>query len=105
MLIMNKLIRFIFHILINKNNLIKYFIFFSQGIIGGATLSLLYYSFRKLPIGDATTIIFSSPVIVIALSFIFLKEPCGILRVIVMCALFAGVIFVSKPPFLFQVKE
>ncbi|CAK9813234.1 Solute carrier family 35 member G1 [Anthophora quadrimaculata] len=73
-----------------------------QGVVGGATLSLLYYSFRKLPIGDATTIIFSSPVIVIALSFILLKEPCGILRVIVMCALFAGVVFVAKPPFLFQ---
>ncbi|XP_076233908.1 solute carrier family 35 member G1 [Calliopsis andreniformis] len=76
-----------------------------QGIVGGATLSLLYYSFRKLPIGDATTIIFSSPVIVIALSFIFLKEPCGILRVVVMCALFAGVVFVSKPPFLFQIHR
>ncbi|KZC06361.1 PREDICTED: solute carrier family 35 member G1-like [Dufourea novaeangliae] len=76
-----------------------------QGIVGGATLSLLYYSFRKLAIGDATTIIFSSPVIVIALSFIFLKEPCGILRVMVVCALFAGVVFVSKPPFLFQVHR
>ncbi|XP_033328043.2 solute carrier family 35 member G1 [Megalopta genalis] len=76
-----------------------------QGIVGGATLSLLYYSFRELPIGDATTIIFSSPVIVIALSFIFLKEPCGILRVIVMCSLFAGVVFVSKPPFLFQMHR
>ncbi|XP_017890230.1 solute carrier family 35 member G1-like [Ceratina calcarata] len=73
-----------------------------QGLVGGATLSLLYYSFRKLPIGDATTIIFSSPVIVIALSFVLLKEPCGVLRVVVMCALFAGVVFVSKPPFLFQ---
>ncbi|XP_003702680.2 solute carrier family 35 member G1 isoform X2 [Megachile rotundata] len=76
-----------------------------QGIVGGATLSLLYYSFRKLPIGDATTIIFSSPVIVIALSFILLKEPCGILRVLVVCALFAGVVFVSRPPFLFQVHR
>ncbi|XP_076667500.1 solute carrier family 35 member G1 isoform X2 [Andrena cerasifolii] len=76
-----------------------------QGIVGGATLSLLYYSFRMLPIGDATTIIFSSPVIVIALSFIFLKEPCGILRVVVMCALFAGVVFVAKPPFIFQIDR
>ena len=68
------------------------------------TLCLLYYSFRKLPLGDATTIIFSSPVIVIALSFIFLKEPCGILRIAVITALFTGVVLVSKPPFLFQVR-
>ncbi|XP_046424639.1 solute carrier family 35 member G1-like isoform X1 [Neodiprion fabricii] len=76
-----------------------------QGLIGGLTLALLYYSFRKLPLGDATTIIFSSPVIVIALSFIFLKEPCGLLRVVVICALMLGVILVAKPPFLFQMHR
>ena len=67
------------------------------------TLALLYYSFRKLPLGDATTIIFSSPVIVIALSFLFLREPCGLLRIVVICTLCAGVVLVSKPPFIFQV--
>lgn len=67
------------------------------------TLSLLYYSFRELPLGDATTIIFSSPLIVIALSFLFLKEPCGVLRIMVVCTLFAGVVLVARPPFLFQV--
>lgn len=67
------------------------------------TLSLLYYSFRELPLGDATTIIFSSPVIVIALSFFFLKEPCGVLRVVVVCTLFMGVVLVARPPFIFQV--
>lgn len=69
------------------------------------TLSLLYYSFRELPLGDATTIIFSSPVIVIALSFLFLKEPCGVLRIVVVCTLLAGVVLVARPPFLFQVIE
>ncbi|XP_063973878.1 solute carrier family 35 member G1 [Diachasmimorpha longicaudata] len=73
-----------------------------QGIVGGMTLALLYYSFRMLPLGDATTIIFSSPVIVIALSFLFLKEPCGVLRVVVICTLFAGVVLVSRPPFIFD---
>ncbi|XP_015599118.1 solute carrier family 35 member G1-like [Cephus cinctus] len=76
-----------------------------QGLVGGMTLSLLYYSFRMLPLGDATTIIFSSPIIVIALSFIFLKEPCGVLRIAVICTLFIGVTLVSKPPFLFQMHK
>ncbi|XP_014483036.1 PREDICTED: solute carrier family 35 member G1-like [Dinoponera quadriceps] len=76
-----------------------------QGIVGGMTLSLLYYSFRELPLGDATTIIFSSPVIVIALSFLFLKEPCGVLRIVVVCTLFGGVILVARPPFLFQMHR
>ncbi|KAK2575463.1 hypothetical protein KPH14_011194 [Odynerus spinipes] len=76
-----------------------------QGFVGGITLSLLYYSFRKLPLGDATTIIFSSPIIVIALSFLLLKEPCGLLRLVVVCALFTGVILVAKPPFIFQMHK
>lgn len=76
-----------------------------QGLVGGMTLSLLYYSFRELPLGDATTIIFSSPVIVIALSFLFLKEPCGVLRILVVCTLFTGVVLVARPPFLFQMHH
>ncbi|KYM93457.1 PREDICTED: solute carrier family 35 member G1-like [Cyphomyrmex costatus] len=76
-----------------------------QGLVGGMTLSLLYYSFRELPLGDATTIIFSSPVIVIALSFVFLKEPCGVLRILVVCTLLTGVILVARPPFLFQMHR
>ena len=80
-----------------------HFFSFFQGLVGGMTLSLLYYSFRELPLGDATTIIFSSPVIVIALSFLFLKEPCGVLRILVVCTLLTGVVLVAKPPFLFQV--
>ncbi|XP_032453024.1 solute carrier family 35 member G1-like [Nasonia vitripennis] len=76
-----------------------------QGIVGGMTLTLMFYSFRKLPLGDATTIIFSSPVIVIILSFVFLKEPCGVLRITVMCALVAGVVLVARPPFLFEMHR
>lgn len=86
--------------------IIVFFFFYSiQGIVGGTTLALLYFSFRLLPIGDATTIIFSSPVLVILLSFLFLREPCGVLRVAVICALFTGVALVTKPPFIFEVKK
>ncbi|KAI4495911.1 hypothetical protein M0802_008317 [Mischocyttarus mexicanus] len=76
-----------------------------QGFVGGMTVSLLFYSFRKLPLGDATTIIFSSPIIVIILSFVFLKEPCGLLRIIVAAILFTGVILVARPPLLFQIRK
>nr|CAD7260189.1 unnamed protein product [Timema shepardi] len=73
-----------------------------QGIVGGITLVLLFYSFRRLPLGDATTIIFSSPMFVMLLSLIFLREPCGFFRTTVVCLLLAGVILISKPPFIFQ---
>ncbi|XP_067010576.2 solute carrier family 35 member G1 [Anabrus simplex] len=76
-----------------------------QGVVGGVTLVLLFYSFRRLPLGDATTIIFSSPVVVMILSFLFLKEPCGFFRTLVIFMLITGVILISKPPFLFHIDS
>ncbi|XP_034250367.1 solute carrier family 35 member G1-like [Thrips palmi] len=73
-----------------------------QGVVGALTLVLLFFSFRRLPLGDATTIIFSSPVFVLILSFLFLREPCGFFRTLVVCMLLTGVVLISKPPFLFQ---
>lgn len=76
-----------------------------QGVVGALTLVLLFFSFRRLPLGDATTIIFSSPVFVLILSFLFLREPCGFFRTLVVCMLLTGVVLISKPPFLFQVSR
>ena len=74
-----------------------------QGLVGGLTLILLFFTFRRLPLGDATTIIFSSPVFVMVLSFIILREPCGFFRALIVALLLLGVILIAKPPFIFQV--
>jgi drug/metabolite transporter (DMT)-like permease len=76
-----------------------------QGIVGGSTLVLLFFTFRHLPLGDATTIIFSSPVFVLIMSFLFLHEPCGFFRTMIVCLLLTGVVLISKPPFIFQVRH
>ncbi|KAJ9598503.1 hypothetical protein L9F63_010823 [Diploptera punctata] len=73
-----------------------------QGIVGGSTLVLLFFTFRRLPLGDATTIIFSSPVFVMIMSFLFLREPCGFFRTLIVCLLLTGVVLISKPPFIFH---
>lgn len=73
-----------------------------QGSVGGWTLVLLFFTFRRLPLGDATTIIFSSPVFVMVLSFIILREPCGFFRTLIVGLLLAGVVLIAKPPFIFQ---
>jgi drug/metabolite transporter (DMT)-like permease len=75
-----------------------------QGAVGGSTLVLLFFTFRRLPLGDATTIIFSSPVFVMIMSFLFLREPCGFFRTLIVCLLLTGVVLISKPPFVFQVR-
>lgn len=74
---------------------------FIQGLVGGGTLVLLFYSFRLLPLGDAATIIFSSPVFVMIMSHIWLREPCGFYRTFIVVLLVSGVVFITKPPFLF----
>ncbi|KAF4527804.1 hypothetical protein B566_EDAN016216 [Ephemera danica] len=73
-----------------------------QGVVGGLTLVLLFFSFRRLPLGDATSIIFSSPVFVLLLSFIFLREPCGFFRTLIVFLLVTGVVLIAKPPIFFR---
>ncbi|XP_059489920.1 solute carrier family 35 member G1-like [Neocloeon triangulifer] len=73
-----------------------------QGIVGGLTLVLLFFSFRRLPLGDATSIIFSSPVFVLLLSFICLREPCGFFRTLVVFLLVTGVVLIAQPPLIFR---
>jgi drug/metabolite transporter (DMT)-like permease len=72
--------------------------------VGGSTLVLLFFTFRHLPLGDATTIIFSSPVFVMIMSFLFLQEPCGFFRTLIVFLLLTGVVLIAKPPFIFQVR-
>ena len=70
-------------------------------ITGGLRILFVFTSFARLPLGDSTTILFSSPVIVMILSKFILKEACGIFRVVAAVTLLTGVILVSKPPFIF----
>jgi len=78
---------------------------FIQGMVGGTTLVLLYYAFRLLPLGDAATIIFSSPVIVMAMSFFMLGEHCSVYRSFIVFLLIGGVVLITKPPFLFDIDN
>ena len=57
-------------------------------------------TFNRLPVGDAATIIFCSPIFVMIFSHIMLREHCGIYRFIVIGLLMVGVILIAKPPFL-----
>jgi len=76
----------------------------TQGLVGGTTLVLLFYSFRLLPLGDAATIIFSSPVFVMVLSHVWLREPCGFYRTLIVFLLVTGVVMITNPPFLFAAE-
>ncbi|XP_065336285.1 solute carrier family 35 member G1-like isoform X1 [Cloeon dipterum] len=76
-----------------------------QGFIGGWLLVALFIAFRRLPLGDATSIIFSSPVFVLIMSFAFLRELCGTFRVVIAITLVTGLVLITRPPFIFNLGD
>ena len=78
---------------------------FIVAFTGGLRIFFIFTSFSRLPLGDSTTILFSSPVIVMLLSMFILHERCGIFRMVAATTLLGGVILISKPPFIFGQDE
>jgi len=70
-------------------------------VTGGLRLLFIFTSFTRLPLGDSTTIIFSSPVLVMIFSICILKEYCGLFRICAGATLLSGVVLIAKPPILF----
>ncbi len=71
-----------------------------QGVVGCLTVTCIFIGFARLPVGDAATIIFCSPIFVMIFSHIILREHCGMFRLLVISLLMIGVVLIAKPPFL-----
>lgn len=76
-------------------------ILFFVALTGGLRIFFIFTSFSRLPLGDSTSILFSSPIIVMIISMFLLKEHCGVFRVVASASLLTGVILISKPPLIF----
>ncbi|CAG2170137.1 unnamed protein product [Oppiella nova] len=74
---------------------------FLRAICGTSAAIFIYQAYRLIPLGDATTIQFSSPVIVIFLAVFILKEPLTWLQGCTGIITFVGVIVIAKPEFIF----
>lgn len=53
------------------------FALFLRCLNGFVSVSCAYLAFHKIPLGDATSIIFSSPIFVTVIACFLLHEPCG----------------------------
>ncbi|XP_023321241.1 solute carrier family 35 member G1 isoform X2 [Eurytemora carolleeae] len=73
-----------------------------HGLVGSLTVLSIFIGFSRLPVGDAATIIFSSPVLVMIASWLLLGEHCGVYRFFVVIVLLSGVLLVAQPPFLLK---
>ncbi|XP_022250372.1 solute carrier family 35 member G1-like [Limulus polyphemus] len=76
-----------------------------RAVIGTVSMGTGYYSFRLIPLADASTIIFSSPAFVTLFACVLLREPCGMFQVFTIIITLTGVVLISKPTFLFGVSS
>lgn len=61
----------------------------------------IFTAFNQIPIADATTIYFSSPVVVTVFAHFFLNEPFRLVQFTTVLLTLLGVGFISKPEFIF----
>jgi len=81
------------------------FLLFLLAFTGGLRLLFIFTSFSRLPIGDSTTIFYSSPILVMVLSIFLLGEKCGMFRIVAVSAMISGVVLIAKPPILFGSED
>ncbi|CAO3667705.1 unnamed protein product [Rhizopus stolonifer] len=72
-----------------------------RGLAGTIGLSLFYFSITRLPLADATVVFFLGPAFTAILAAVILGEAFTVFDGICSLACLVGVIFVSKPQFLF----
>ena len=76
--------------------------FWGRVIIGAAAGGLKYLAVGNMNLGDATAILFSSPIWAVLLARIILKEKFTVINLIALIFGFLGIILITKPAFLFH---
>ena len=72
-----------------------------QGFLGGIMITVGFGCVSLMPLGDASTLIFSAPIFTMLFACCCLKHNLGPFRAILGIMLMVGAIFVVQPPFLF----
>lgn len=68
-----------------------------RSVILVAEIAVMIVSFKLLPLGDVTSIIAATPLVVLGLSALFLHERAGRLQLVAVALGFLGVLLVAKP--------
>ena len=59
----------------------------------------MYQALSRVPLADATAVLFFTPIVVAILSVVVLKEPIGIHRILAIVAGFGGMLLILRPGF------
>ncbi len=76
-----------------------------RAISGTISLSSVFMAYRLMPLSDASTIHFASPVFVTVFAYFMLREPFTILQCITGAVTIVGVTIISKPEFIFGTES
>ncbi|KAJ8038524.1 Solute carrier family 35 member G1 [Holothuria leucospilota] len=76
-----------------------------RGLVGTFSLTAFYYALYFADIGNATAVLYGSPVFVVFFARIILKEAIGIIDAVLALTVIGGVVLISQPPFLFAKGE
>lgn len=72
-----------------------------QGFLGGILLLCMFTAIKHVPLGNASAIMFCTPIFTFILAPFMLKEPCGLYRTLISMLMISGVIMITRPPVIF----
>lgn len=72
-----------------------------RGVFGAAAGLTIFYAFRLLPLGDAATLQYTSPIFVVIVARIMIKEPIKLIQVLTGVMSVVGALIISKPETVF----
>lgn len=76
-----------------------------RGIGGFLTTAFLNVSFRMIPLGDASAVLYGAPVFCLVIACLYLREECGFFQTFLLILTMIGVVLISRPSFLFGTSE
>lgn len=85
--------------LLGEKNQRPYLICF--GAVNFASISCIYFAFTKLPLGDATVCISTTPIFTALLAYVFLKESWHLFDAVATFVCINGVVLITRPTFIF----
>lgn len=68
-----------------------------RGLLAFTCFTTYYLAIAAMPLAEVVAITFSSPLVIIMLSMLFLKERVGIDRILAVLVGFAGVLLITRP--------
>ncbi|RWS25258.1 solute carrier family 35 member G1-like protein [Leptotrombidium deliense] len=83
----------------------EHLILFTRCVLGFIGVICGFFAIRTIPLGDASAIIYSTPVLVTLFAKIILKEKCSIVNCVAIVIAVIGVVLISRPSFLFESED